>query len=62
MATLMSGSIYDKPGNATWAQCPSCDHWFHVSPTLLAMDGVDLICPGCAKPFPPADAKALIEN
>ena len=56
----MSDSMFDKPGNATRAQCPACDYWFHVTPGLLQLETVDLICPDCAKPFPPADAKALI--
>ena len=58
----MSDSLYDKPGNATWAQCPDCDHWFHVAPALLQMETVKLICPDCTKSFLPADAKALVGN
>jgi hypothetical protein len=62
MAKLMSDSLFDKTGNATWAQCPACDYWFHVAPALLALETVDLICPDCSKPFAPADAKAMIGN
>ena len=62
MAKLMSDSLFDKTGNATWAQCPSCDYWFHVAPALLALETVDPICPDGAKPVAPADAKALIGN
>lgn len=58
----MTESPFEKTGNANWAQCPACDHWFHVATSLLRMETVDLICPGCAKPFAPKDAKALIQN
>ena len=56
----MSDSMFDKQGNATWAQCPACDYWFHVAPALLELETVGLICPDCAHIFPPADAKALV--
>tara|TARA_R110002126_G_scaffold19489_11_gene73072 strand:+ start:83 stop:259 length:177 start_codon:yes stop_codon:yes gene_type:complete len=56
----MSDSMFDKPGNATWAQCPACDYWFPVAPVLLQMETVDLICPDCSEPFAPKDAKALV--
>lgn len=58
----MTDSPYEKTGNANWAQCPDCDHWFHVASSLLNMEGVDLICPGCGKAFPAGEAKALIRN
>lgn len=58
----MNDSPYEKTGNANWAQCPHCDHWFHVSTALLNLENVDLICPDCSTPFPPADAKAMIQN
>lgn len=56
----MSDSLFDKPGNTNWAQCPACDYWFHVAPSLLKLETVDLICPNCANAFTPANAKAMI--
>jgi hypothetical protein len=53
---------FEKRGNSTWAQCPGCDHWFHVSPALLELKDVDLICPGCGLAFASDGAKNLLEN
>lgn len=58
----MNDSPHEKTGNANWAQCPECGHWFHVSIALLNLETVDLICPDCSAAFAPADAKALIQN
>jgi hypothetical protein len=58
----MTDAPFEKPGNATWAQCPKCDHWFHVAPALLRMKDVDLICPGCRHEFASSDAKELLKN
>ena len=54
--------IFEKTGSAIWTQCPACDHWFHVSPALLRMETVDLICPGCGSAFPPREARAIAGN
>lgn len=58
----MTDSPYEKTGNANWAQCPECDHWFHVASSLIRMETVDLICPDCGATFKPTDAKALLSN
>ena len=58
----MADAPFEKTGNANWAQCPACDHWFHVATSLLSMPDVDLICPDCGKNFPPAEAAAVIRN
>ena len=58
----MTETPFEKSGNANWAQCPDCDHWFHVATSLLKLAGVDLICPECGRAFPPQDAKSLIES
>ena len=50
---------FEKTGSAVWTQCPDCGHWFHVSPALLRMETVDLICPGCGAAFPPGEATAV---
>lgn len=47
----MTESPFEKTGNATWTQCPTCDYWFHVAPSLLAMKTVKLICPKCSQAF-----------
>ncbi len=58
----MSDSPFEKTGNATWAQCPGCGHWFHISNSLIAIKNVDLICPGCGKEFPTDDAAEVVRN
>ncbi|MEC8087484.1 MAG: MJ0042-type zinc finger domain-containing protein [Pseudomonadota bacterium] len=58
----MSDSPFEKSGNSNWAQCPNCDHWFHVAPALLRMTDVNLICPGCGHQFVSKDAKELLKN
>ncbi len=58
----MTDSPFEKTGNANWAQCPACDHWFHVATSLIRLETVELICPECAKALLPKDAKALIRN
>ncbi|MEX2453133.1 MAG: hypothetical protein WD470_00425 [Rhodospirillaceae bacterium] len=58
----MTDSPFEKTGNANWAQCPDCDHWFHVATALLRMETVDLICPECSTAFLPRNAKAMIQN
>ena len=58
----MVGQDFEKSGNMTWAQCPNCEHWFHVSPSLMALDNVNLICPECGISFPSEDAKSVLET
>ena len=58
----MVDAPFEKPGNANWVQCAKCDHWFHAAPSLLRMQNVNLICPGCGHTFPSSDAKKLIES
>ncbi|PPR10614.1 MAG: hypothetical protein CFH41_01603 [Alphaproteobacteria bacterium MarineAlpha11_Bin1] len=57
----MTDSPYEKFGNSNWAQCPKCEHWFHIAPDLLKMKDVDLICPGCGHPFASSKAKEILE-
>ncbi|MEC7489028.1 MAG: hypothetical protein VYA17_05505 [Pseudomonadota bacterium] len=58
----MTDAPFEKSGNTTWAQCAECDHWFHVSPALVKMATVSMICPGCRNTFLPMDAKTLVDN
>ncbi|MEE2997869.1 MAG: hypothetical protein VX700_12080 [Pseudomonadota bacterium] len=58
----MTDAPFEKQGNSNWAQCRKCDHWFHVSPALLKMSDIDLICPSCGHAFTSADAKEIIKN
>lgn len=56
---LASGQWWEKSGNTSWAQCPSCDGWFHLSASMLT-SGLDLHCPHCASGFSQTEAKKLM--
>ena len=61
LETLSPGAPWEKTGNTSWAQCPSCRGWFHVGPGILARPEVKLHCPHCAADFAAADAPRIIK-
>lgn len=56
------GAPWEKTGNTSWCQCPSCDDWFHVGPGLLDRPDVNMHCPACHAEFGQADAKRLVTS
>ncbi len=57
-----SGAPWEKSGNTSWIQCPSCEDWFHVGPELLDRPKVKLHCPACHTEFLQDEAKRLVTS
>tara|TARA_B100000686_G_scaffold342581_2_gene421999 strand:- start:175 stop:354 length:180 start_codon:yes stop_codon:yes gene_type:complete len=55
----MADRSFEKKGNTIWVQCVKCDHWFHVSPALIKLNDVKLICPECGNQFFSKEAKDI---
>jgi len=53
-------SVGRKPGNTAWCQCPSCDGWFHLGPSILSHKSIHLHCPHCHAEFEIKNAKRLL--
>jgi uncharacterized paraquat-inducible protein A len=60
--TARRGASWEKSGNTSWTQCPSCDDWFHVGPELLDRPEVKLHCPACHTEFTQDKAKRLVTS
>ena len=51
---------WEKSGNVTWVECPSCRGWLPVDPKLVAMQAFKFICPHCAAEFTGSEAPRII--
>ena len=58
--TIPAGAPWEKSGNTSWAQCPSCQNWFPAGPSLLNRPDVKLHCPQCGGDFAQSEARRII--
>lgn len=57
---MLAGAPWEKSGNTSWVQCPSCKNWFPAGPSLLNRPEVSLHCPHCGTEFTQAQAARII--
>jgi hypothetical protein len=60
VAPILPGAPWEKTGNTSWVQCPSCRNWFPAGPSLLERSEVKLHCPQCDGDFPQDKAARII--
>lgn len=51
---------WEKTGNASWAQCPECDNWFNIGPSIISKPEIKFHCPNCHKEFFQEESKKII--
>ena len=63
MAERLAESIphWEKSGNVTWVECPSCHGWVPVDPKLALSKTIKMICPHCASEFASDQAPRVIQ-
>jgi len=54
------GPHWEKSGNVTWVECPSCHGWVPVDPKLVASTTIKMICPHCAAEFASTEAPRIV--
>jgi hypothetical protein len=57
---IPAGAPWEKTGNTSWTQCPSCRNWFPAGPSLLERPEVKLHCPQCGSDFTQDQAARII--
>lgn len=52
---------WEKSGNTSWVQCPTCADWFHVSEGVLAAADTPMHCPHCHDEFTADKAARVVK-